>query len=259
MSEPKARTPLWTRPAIEGTREAQAVASHLGKEVRATRRARSLTIRQLARRLGVSFSRLGQLERGLGARAPLELWVKAGMALGRPLAVSFSRDIEQPVEPRDAGHLAAQEIVLRLARGHGRHTSVELATKPWDPANAADVVLRDDRFRTLLLVEITNRAGDLGASLRSTDRKAAELERSAILAGGEVGPYRIGIGWLLVETAANRMLSRRYPELFRSRFPGSSAAWARALSEGASPPNEPAIAWIDTRAGRIYPLRWRRV
>ena len=189
------------------------------------------------------------------------MWVKLGIALGRPLAVSFSRDITVDgapgTDPRDAGHLAAQELVLRLARGHGRKANVELPTRPHDPAAWADLVLQDDPARTLMLVEIVNRAGDVGAGARNTDRKVADLERFAILAGGDEGPYRVASGWLLVDTAANRQLVARYPEVLRARFPGSSAAWASALANGTAPPDEPAIAWIDPRSGRIFPMRRR--
>jgi transcriptional regulator with XRE-family HTH domain len=244
-----------------GVREARSIAANLGREARLTRRRLRLTQEQVARRMGVSRARYAELERGEGTNAPLELWVKVGAALGRALAVAFSRDTASdgsPADPRDAGHLAAQELVLRLARAHGRRASVELATRPHDPAHAADLVLRDDPRRTLLLIEIVNRAGDLGAVARSTDRKAAELEGFAILAGGDAGAYRVARGWLLVNSAANRRLIARYPEFLRARFPGSSVSWARSLADGTAPPPEPAIAWIDPRADRIFALRGRR-
>jgi hypothetical protein len=79
----------------------------------------------------------------------------------------------------------------------------------------------------------------------------------AVLAGGDAGPYRIAIGWLLVETAANRRLVATYPGIFRAAFPSSSVAWTRCLLEGRDPPQEPALAWIDTRMGRLVPLRLR--
>lgn len=249
-----------TAEATAGVREAHAIAASLGRDARLTRTRRRLTQHEVARRMGVSRARYAELERGEGEHAPLELWVKVGVALERPLAVAFSRDAAadgDPADPRDAGHLAAQELVLRLARAHGRRASVELATKPHDPTLFADVVLRDDRRRTLILAEIVNRAGDLGAAARSTDRKAAELEGFAVLAGGDGGPYRVARGWLLVESAANRRLVARYPEFLRARCPGPSAPWARALSEGAAPPAEPAIAWISPRSGRIFPMRRR--
>jgi hypothetical protein len=204
----------------------------------------------------MSRHRYGELERGLGENAPLSTWVKIGIALGRPLAVGFSRDLAA-TEPADAGHLAAQELVLRFARTHGLRANVELATRPASPSAWADIVLADDRARTLILVEIVNRSGNLGADLRTTDRKLAELEGLAVLAGCDGEPYRVAGGWLLVDTSANRALVARFGELLRTRFPGSSSRWARALAEGTEPPTTQAIAWIDIRAGRIYPLRWR--
>jgi hypothetical protein len=188
--------------------------------------------------------------------APVSTWVKIGIALGRPLAVGFSRDL-QASEPADAGHLAGQELVLRLARRHGRRGNVELATRPSNPTGWADTALVDDRIRTIILAEIVNRSGNLGADFRSTDRKRAELEGLAVLAGGDGPPYAVRGGWLLVDTAANRALVARFGEVLRTRFPGSSHRWAKALQEGTPPPNEPAIAWIDPRSGRIYGLRWR--
>ena len=72
------------------------------------------------------------------------------------------------------------------------------------------------------------------------------------------GPaYRVAMCWLLVDTAANRRLVARYPEILQSRVPGSSRGWARSKSEGFPPPDEEGIAWIDPRSGRIVPLRFR--
>jgi hypothetical protein len=136
--------------------------------------------------------------------------------------VSFSRDIV-PDEPRDAGHLAAQELVLRLARQHGRRADFELPTRPADPARSTDVAIRDDAARALILVEIWNRLDDLGAAARATNRKQAEAEGPAVLAASDGSPYRVATCWLLVDTAANRQLVARYPEILETRFPGSSA------------------------------------
>lgn len=253
--KPHKRVPIWTTERVAGSREALAIAANLGRDADAARKRRRLTHAALAARVGISRPRLTRILGGRGANAPLSTWVKLGIAVGRPLAVRMSRDIEQPLEPRDAGHLAAQELVLRFARMHGRKSNVELATRPWDPAHSVDVVLRDDRQRCLILIEIVNRAGDFGASFRASDRKAAELERLAILAGGDDRPYRICVALLIVDSAANRALVRRYPEVFRSRFPGSSVGLVRALALGDVPGKAPAVAWVNPNAGEIRPLR----
>ena len=245
-----------TNVEIQGATEARSIALALGRELRTTRTRRHMTLAQLGRRVGLSGARIGELERGDGATAPLETWVKLGKALDRPLAVSFSRDIE-PREPSDAGHLAAQELVLRLARQHDRRADFELPTRPSDPARSIDVALLDGAARALIVVEIWNRFDDLGAAARATTRKVSEAEGVAVLAAGDGPPYRVAACWLFVDTAANRRLVARYPEILESRFPGSSLGWVRCLTEGLPPPPEPGLAWIDPRSGRIVPLRRR--
>jgi len=242
---------------LDGTIEATSIAGSLGRELRITSKRRRLTQAQLGRRAGLSGARIGEIQRGNGAGAPLAVWVKLGKAIGRPLAVSFSRDVEQH-EPRDAGHLAAQELVLALARHHGRRADFELPTRPTDPARSIDVALRDDDARAIIVVEIWNRLEDLGAAARGMTRKAIEAEGLAVMAARDGPPYRVATCWLFVDTAANRRLVARYPEILQSRFPGSSLGWVRCLTEALPPPSDPGLAWIDPRSGRLVPLRHRR-
>ena len=236
---------------LAGDREAQRAAATLGLDLRRTRHRRRLTLAQLASRVGVGPTRLHELEMGHGATAPLALWFAIGAALGRPFAAGFSRDSVSPGEPADAGHLAAQELVLGLARALGRTGLFELSTRGRSrDGGSVDVGLRDDAHRALILVEIWNMTDDLGAASRSSHRKVAEAADLAAFRG-----YRVAWCWLLVDTAANRALVRRFPEVLRAQFTGSSLAWVRCLLEGARPPERPGVAWIDPRTGRITPLR----
>ena len=75
----------------------------------------------------------------------------------------------------------------------------------------------------IILQEAWNSIGDIGASLRSSARKAAEADAAAVLAGGDDGPYRVASCWVVRATARNRALVARYPEIFSAAFPGSSA------------------------------------
>jgi hypothetical protein len=63
------------------------------------------------------------------------------MALDRPVAIGFSRDVVDP-DLRDAGHLAAQELVLRIATGGGWSTQIEAPSNPDHPRYATDILLR---------------------------------------------------------------------------------------------------------------------
>ena len=217
------------RARIVGAREAQAIAANLGRDTRVTRLRRRLTQEGLGERVDLSQAEISRLEHGNGAGASIETWVAIGMALGRPVAIGFGRDVVDP-ELRDAGHLAAQELVLRVARAGGWSTQIEAPSDPARPLHATDVLLsRGDG--TTVLVEIWNRLDDLGAAVRSTDRKLAGARRTS------PSPRSL---WILVDTAANREIVRRYPALLRSRFPGSSPAWVRALAAGGPLPPHPA-------------------
>jgi transcriptional regulator with XRE-family HTH domain len=241
-----------TNDELDGDRESGRIAIVLGADLRASRRRMGLTQDQVADRVGVQRARVGELERGKGASAPLALWVRIGKAVDRPFAAGFSRDLREVPEPSDSGHLAAQELVLRLARRTGRFGEFELPARASGSAGVVDVALRDDDQRILILVEIWNRLTDLGAASRSTSRKAVEIEEAILPAG-----FRLASCWLLVDSAANRGIVRRFPEIIRARFPGSSLGWVRALVDGHEPPSKAGIAWIDTRSGVITELRLR--
>ena len=226
-----------------GVREANAIAANLGRDLRATRLRRRLTQRQLADATGISQAEISKLEAGRGAHTALETWVAIGIALDRPIAIGFSRDVATPLS--DAGHLAAQELVIRTARAADWRATFEAPADPGRSGWTTDVLLERE---AVVLVEIWNRLDDLGAAARSTDRKLA------IIAAAH--PDRsVRSLWLLVDTAANRAIARRFPAILRSRFPGSSTAWVGAITTGAQPPPGPGLCWIDVRAERFRALR----
>ena len=244
-----------TQVAITGAREAQRLAATLGGEIRAARRRRQMTIGELADRIGLHQARVGAIERGGGLGAPLRVCVSLGVAVGRPLAIGLSRDTFDRLT--DAGHLAVQELVLRLARASGRHATFELPTRPADPSRSIDVGIRDDVRRALLVVEIWNRLDDLGAAMRRFDRTMAEAAALAVASGGDE-PFASTGCWLLRDSAANRAIVARYPAILRSRFKGSSVGWVRALRSAHAAPNQAGLLWATTDATRLVPLRWRR-
>jgi len=233
---------------IAGSREAIAIAATLGSTTRAVRRNLRRTLDDMSRMVGISPSRLSEIELGRGASTSLEIWVTIGIALGRPLAVSFSRPLGAAVDPRDAGHLEMQEHLLRLARATGRTGTFEIPTRPLDPSRSADVGLLDHRQHARILAECWNTFGDLGAAVRSTHRKGQE-------AAAAWPEDRVATVWVVRASAANRALLERYPNVFDAAFPGSSRAWVHALTEGGSPPIEPGVVWFDPSTDRLVERR----
>ncbi len=230
---------------VAGQTEAVRLVTTLGQQVRSARRAMRITLRALAKRVGISTTRLSEIERGLGGGAPIATWISLGIALERPLAVSLSKALGEPGTPVDAGHLEIQEYVLALAKTTGRYGTFELPTRPSDPTRSADVGIRDVRNRARVLAECWNTFGDLGAAVRATHRKAAE-------AAATWPAERVTTVWVIRATAANRAIMARYPHILAAAFPGSSRRWVQALTNGAvQPPHEPGIVWFDPATGRL--------
>jgi hypothetical protein len=148
-----------------------------------------------------------------------------------------------------------QELSLRTGRLAGYAGTFELPTRPAEPWRSVDVGLRDDRRRRLILVECWNTFGDIGASVRSTTGKLAEASQLAAALWGERPALVTGV-WVVRASRRNRALVARYPELFASRFSGSSRRWLAALTEGAEPPAELGLVWCDLAATRLFD--WRR-
>jgi transcriptional regulator with XRE-family HTH domain len=231
----------------------QEQAAVLGRQVRESRRRRRLTQQRLGELVDLSRSTVGAIERGLGASHTLETWQRIGIALDRPLAISFAPDAIEG--PQDAGHLGMQELVLRLGRAAGYAGAFELTVRPSDSRRSIDVCLRDDGRRRLVIIECWNVIGDVGVAARSTSRKVAEAADLAIAIGGG-RPHAVSACWVVRATRRNRELISRYPEVFAARFPGSSVDWVQALTAGAEPPKESGLVWCDVRATRVF--AWRR-
>jgi transcriptional regulator with XRE-family HTH domain len=232
-------------------RRTQERRARLGGQVRAMRVRRRWSQIELAQRAGADRNVIGRLERGVGT-VDIEVLERVGIALGVVLRLDFGRDPRE--DAADAGHLAMQELVLRLGRAVGFDRQFELATRPDEPWRHIDVALGSDRQKVAIEVECWNTFGDIGAASRSSNRKVAELQQAAVARWGE--DARAALVWVVRDAARNMALIARYPEVFAARFPGSSRAWVAALTEGGPIPTEPGLAWCDVRRGRIY--AWRK-
>jgi transcriptional regulator with XRE-family HTH domain len=238
---------------VELDREADEIVRRLGATIRSARIRRGLSQSKLGRLVGISQSEVSRIELGHGRGVRLETWLALADQLGLRARFEFARDWQEP--PMDAGHLAIQELLLRLARATGCLATFELPIRPGEPFRSIDVFVRDDARRRLLVEEAWNTFGDIGAGARSFDRKMAAANDLAVAIGGD-RPYLVAGVWVVRATRRNRDLVARYPEVFARRFPGSSTQWVRTLTHGSPPPAQPGLVWCDLRATRVH--AWRR-
>lgn len=136
--------------AIEATRRNQEQRARVGGEIVVMRERGGCTRTELARRAGLGRMVENRLERGIGG-TDLDALQRIAVALDRPLLVSFGRDLIEG--PADAGHLAMQELILRLGRAFGYQGLFEFATRPSESWRSADVVLSSDDERRSMVVE----------------------------------------------------------------------------------------------------------
>ena len=228
----------------------------LGASVRAGRKRRRITQAALAKAVGISRQRLGDLENGRGTAAWLEVWFALAEALGISLRFELGRDPQ--AELRDAGHLDIQELLLKVTRPAGWEQAFEARSGWWGSDRSVDVRLLDRKGRRLVIGECFNTFGDLGDATRSSTRKIRAAEQQAVAIAGDGEPLEVGLVWIVRESAANRALVARYGHIFESRFPGSSHGWLKALTHGGPMPAQPGLIWCDVRATRLFARRRRR-
>ena len=149
-------------------------------------------------------------------------------------------------------HLALQEHLLRLAREAGRTASFELPSRPTDPSRSIDVGVRDGRHRVLILEEAWNTFGDIGAAIRSTNRKAVEAaDLAAVVDDG--GSLRVAVVWVIRGSGCESGAGGEVPERVRDGIsgvvpclgPGADDGCAAAGSAG--PGVDGSGEWADHR------------
>jgi transcriptional regulator with XRE-family HTH domain len=271
--------------AIAGRRRAQTVATRLGVALHDARLATGITQAQAGERCGLSQTRYGELERGLGSGASLETWAVAAATVGETLAAFLER-APGAAPPRDLEHLRRQNAVVEKAAGGGWTALPELAIDPGERrSRSIDVALVRRATREAIAVEIWDWLDDVGAAWRGLDAKVSSLQRrlgdglggngsvADGLGGGLDGntsradglgeglggntSWRVGGLFVLRRTRRNRALLGDLASLFAARFPGRSAAWLLALEQRSQPiPAGVGFLW-STADGRLIDARLR--
>lgn len=249
-----------TGPQMRGRARALELAGRMGRGLRESRLALGLTQEEVAGEIGVTQAWMSRMERGLGAGASLETWAEAAAAVDERLAAFLER-APGADRPRDYEHLKRQELVVTTAHRGGWRAMPEV---PIDlgagRSRSIDVGLLREATYEAVAVEIWDWFDDVGGAFRSHQDKLrafASILNGAAGVGGVAGrEWRVGGLWVVRGTARNRRLVAEFGALFRSRFPGSSAAWLGALeATGSAMPPEPGLLWTDVAGGRLIAAR----
>ena len=153
--------------------------------------------------------------------------------------------------PRDLEHLRRQELLISIARTGGWTARPE---RPVDAmavrSRSIDVDLVRGRGAEEIVAEIEDLLLDGGSVMRNLSDKTAAIRRL-------VEPGTMVRGLLIVRaTHRNRATIASLPSLFASRFPGSSVAWLKALTDPSAPlPDGDGLLWSSTRGDRLIAAR----
>ena len=137
----------------------------------------------------------------------------------------------QSQDVADAGHLAMQELVLRLGRALASSRSSSWPRGRPEPWRSIDVAFADAAVAgSRSWSNAGTRSAMSAPPARSSRRKVAELERARGRAGGDgMGAARAS-GSSATRLAIGGSL-RRYPEVFATPFPGSSTSLGRGADD----------------------------
>ncbi len=241
-----------THAELAGRERASYLAARIGIALRDARRAQGVRQRDVAERAGLTQSHVSRIERGLEPGTPLSTLCSLSAAVGVQLA-AFIEARPGATLPRDHEHLRRQALVIDTARAGGWRGEPEaLVTVPGGQPRSVDVLLARDAPRECAVTEIWDLMPDIGDAMRGLEAKVEAVRR-------RLGPEWRVTGLLVVRaTRRNRELVHRFGALFRARYPASSSAWLRALTDPDAPmPAGSGFVWSTVAGDGLRPSRLR--
>ena len=240
-SSPRRRA---SREVLAGRRRADYVAARLGIGLKDARVRTGRTQAECAATARLSQARWSNLERGLGANAPLVTWAIAAAAVGQELVGFLDRSPGADL-PRDIEHLRRQSAIVERASVGGWAVAPEMPIVAGPAGRVIDALLTRAASREAAVFEVWDLLLDVGQSLRSFDEKVAAVRLTR-------PGWTVSGAWVIRGTRRNRSLVAEVAPLFRARFPAAGSAWLRALDSPTSAmPREPALLWTDAAGARL--------
>jgi transcriptional regulator with XRE-family HTH domain len=142
-----------------------------GLGLRALRRHKRLTQRELARRAGVSRPVIGRIERGQADRVALHTLSRVAAVLGARIDLRLLWQGEGLDRLLDAGHARLVERVVSMLAANGWVASSEVSFNIRGERGSIDVLAFHPGTSSLLVVEVKSVVPDLQAMLVTLDRK----------------------------------------------------------------------------------------
>ena len=191
----------------------------------------------------------GRSDRGRDAQpSTRRFWSGSARRIGRsgPPGIwpGHARRCRRRRSSRDAGARASSRQAGRIrgairARNYARRTPAIRSTLP-TPTTA-------ERSRSSSNAGTT--FGDVGAAARSTAAQGCRARRAHGASRGRAMGAPRASGSCATPPATGDLVAA-YPEVFRSRFPGSSSAWVRALTSRRTTVARPSPVWSGATSTR---------
>lgn len=201
--------------ATSGARRSRLLRQRIAEDLSNARLAAGLSVREVARRVGVSAARVERCERGEPGTLTLDLAARIAPVVGLLLAASLHLDGDPA---RDRAHLALLER-FRLRLDHRLVWRTEVPMPIAGDLRAGDGLI-EAAFGTIV-VEAETRVTDIQA-----------VERKSALKKRDLGANRLIL--LLADTPTNRRVVSLHPEI-RERFPVGPRRCMVALSRAEDP------------------------
>lgn len=215
-----------------------------------SRRALHLTQDEASSKAGIAQASWSRIERGVSTSTSLETLASCAAAVDTQLAAFIEARPGSDL-PRDLEHLQRQQLIIELTGPGGWTARPELAIDPdARRSRSIDVHLERRLGSEQVVVEIEDFVADAGAVFRNLSDKVAAARRAS--------PAGAVVRGLLVlrATARNRTTLASMPDVFRARFPASSADWLRALTDPSAPlPEADGLLWSTSRGDRLAVVR----
>jgi transcriptional regulator with XRE-family HTH domain len=141
----------------------------VARALRALRRRKRWSQRQLGSRLGISQSELSRRERSALDACSLDDVERWATALGAHLSLDLRADGERPLV--DARHAALQSWLVDLLRGHGWSVEPEVSFNHYGDRGRVDVLAYHPLVRVLAVTEIKSWLEDEQETLGRLDVK----------------------------------------------------------------------------------------